>query len=142
MPKAYEGTDIIEKSTCFRKRFFSGAGSDTGFFEKCSKIKVLAQSVNSTISCFALCSQSERTVIMKKLICVLSIFCILLLSACNAQDNTKEMTFEKENTLIPSSNIMSSDSTSQTNEDDISESAEETDVVTNTEIETTDTVSS
>ncbi len=79
---------------------------------------------------------------MKKLICTLSIFCILLLSACNAQDNTKETTLEQENTLMSSSSMISSDSTSQTAEDDINERMVETDVVSNTKIETTDTVSS
>ena len=79
---------------------------------------------------------------MKKLICTLSIFCILLLSACSIQDNTKETTLEQENTLMSSSSMTSSDSTSQTAEDDINERTVETDVVSNTEIETTDTVSS
>jgi len=79
---------------------------------------------------------------MKKLICTLSIFCILLLSACGVQDYTKETFSEKENTLISSSSMMSSDSTTQTAEDDINERMVETDVVSNTEIETTDTVSS
>lgn len=79
---------------------------------------------------------------MKKLICTLSIFCILLLSACSIQDNTKETTLEQENTLMSSSGMISSDSASQTNEDDISETTVETDAVSNTEIETTDTISS
>lgn len=79
---------------------------------------------------------------MKKLICTLSIFCIFLLSACSVQDYTKEKFSEKENTLISSSIMTSSDSASQTNEDDISETTVETDVVSNTETETTDTVSS
>jgi len=79
---------------------------------------------------------------MKKLICTLSIFCIFLLSACNVQDNIKETISEKENTLISSSSMTSSDSTSQTAEDDTNERPAETDVASNTEIETTDTVSS
>ncbi len=77
---------------------------------------------------------------MKKLICTLSIFCILLLSACNIQDNTKETILEQENTLISSSSMTSSDSSSHSNEDDIIETTVETDVVSNTKIETTDTV--
>ncbi len=79
---------------------------------------------------------------MKKLIFTLSIFCILLLSACNIQDNIKETTLEQENTLISSSSMTSSNRTSQTNWDRISDATVETDVVSNTEIETTDTVSS
>lgn len=79
---------------------------------------------------------------MKKLICTLSIFCILLLSSCGVQDSKKETFSEKENTLISSISMTSSDSTSQTAEDDINERTVETDVVSNTEIETTDTVNS
>lgn len=79
---------------------------------------------------------------MKKLIFILSIFCILLLSACSVQDKVKETFSEKENTLISSSSMTPSNSASQTNEEDISETTVETDVVSNTEIETTDTVSS
>ncbi|MBQ8202738.1 MAG: hypothetical protein IJZ75_00455 [Clostridia bacterium] len=79
---------------------------------------------------------------MKKLICTLSIFCIFVLSACSVQDNTKETFSEKENTLISSSSMTSSDSTSQTNEDDTSKATVETNVVSNTEIENADTVSS
>ncbi len=79
---------------------------------------------------------------MKKLICTLSIFCILLLSVCSIQDNTKETTLEQENTLMSSSSMISSDSTSQTAEDNINKATVQTDVVSNTEIKTTDTVSS
>ena len=79
---------------------------------------------------------------MKKLIFTLSIFCILLLSACNIQDNTRETTLEQENTLISSSSMTSSDSTSKTAVDNINKATVETDVVSNTKIETTDTVSS
>ncbi len=79
---------------------------------------------------------------MKKLICTLSIFCILLLTACSVQDNAKETVSEKENAQISSSGMTSSDITSQTNKDNISETKAEADVVSNTEIETTDTVSS
>ena len=79
---------------------------------------------------------------MKKLICTLSIFCILLLSACNIQDNTKDTTLGQENTLMSSSSTASSDGTSQTAEDNINETTVETDVVSNTEMETTDTVGS
>ncbi len=79
---------------------------------------------------------------MKKLICTLSIFCIFVLSACSIQDNTKETFSEKENTLISSSSMTSSDSPTQTAEDDISETTVVTDLVSNTEIETTDTVGS
>ena len=79
---------------------------------------------------------------MKKLIFTLSIFCILLLSACNIQDNTRETTLEQENTLISSSSMTSSDSTSKTAVDNINKATVETDVVSNTKIKTTDTVSS
>ncbi len=79
---------------------------------------------------------------MKKLICTLFIFCILLLSTCDIQDNTRETIIEKEKALISSSSMTSSDSSSHSNEDDIIETTVETDVVSNTKIETTDTVSS
>ena len=77
---------------------------------------------------------------MKKLIFTLSIFCILLLSACNIQDNTRETTLEQENTLISSSSMTSSDSTSKTAVDNINKATVETDVVSNTKIETTSAV--
>ena len=78
---------------------------------------------------------------MKKSLCVLSIFCILLLSACSVQDNTNETISEKENTITTSSYITFSD-TLQTNEGVTSKAKVESNVVSNTETETTDTVSS
>ena len=78
---------------------------------------------------------------MKKLICVLSIFFILLLSACSVQDNTNETISENENTITTSSYLTSSD-TLQTNEGVTSETMVVSDVVSNTETEATDTVSS
>jgi len=78
---------------------------------------------------------------MKKLICALSILCVLLLSACSIQENRNETTLEKENSVISTSSVSSSNSTSQTDKDDINEITVETDMASNTKNKTTDTES-